>query len=586
MAAGGALGAHAQQLAAEMSERESYGPSIFSEPAGPGGEAGDVVMEVGLLLGLIAVTLGLSRTSRKSIAAPEPEAGDVVERSPATAPTRLITAARVPAQRRPAAARPPSAPVVSAVATNQRICACHSAGEILPIVSEFGALLNEVNLATALHRIAKHTKRNQADPRTVTATSEWRLLLDLAADRLQEFNVQGISNAFWALATMKVGPQDEPLMFDALRRVTLTTAAQFQPQGLANSAWACATLGWADSAVVSTLAAVSKNHIANFNAQDLANTAWAFAALKHDDIALFSAVAKTAVPYLNSFKTQELSNLVWAFKSRRQHGGVASNDDPTFFDAVGTAAARRVREMPLGALVNIAWSLAAAGQTHEVFFDTVCNSVTERVSVGSQELATLLWASATLRFRHSGLLSVATSTIISQASTFSPQDLASTSWAFATLRYCDRQSMEKLAEAALATQDRLHPPAISNLLWSFATLGVFHAELFTQLGSAVIANAPKFNVADVVASATAISKSGTAVTADAMKALGDAAVSHKDSLTPSAWVAIVTAFLAAKVNHVAVFTAAIAIVRDGERLSMKQLPVWTAARAQVEACLA
>jgi len=583
MAAVSAVGAHAQQLAAEMSERESYGPSIFSEPAGPE-EASDIVMEVGLLLGLIAVTLGLSRTSRKSAVAPEQEA-DVVERRPVASPSRPATSGRAPAPRRPPVVRPVPIPAVSAVATNQRICACHSAGEILPIVSELGAMLNEVNLATALHRIAKHTKRVHADPRTITATSEWRLLLDLAVDRLREFNVQGISNAFWALATMKVGPQDEPAMFEALRQVTLTTASQFQPQGLANSAWACATLGWADPAVVSTLAAVSKKHIALFNAQDLANTAWAFAALKHDDILLFSALAKAAVPYLDCFKTQELSNIVWAFKSRRQHAGSASNDDALFFEALGTAAARRVREMPLGALVNMAWSLAAAGQSHEVFFDAVSSAVADRVSVGSQELATLLWASATVRFRHNGLLTVATSTIMSQVSTFSPQDLASTSWAFATLRYCDRQSMERLAEAALAAQDRLHPPAISNLLWSFATLGVFHVELFSQLGSVVIANASKFNVADVVASATAISKSGTAVTVDAMMALGDAAVSQKECLTPSACVAIVTAFLAAKVSHVAVFASAVSIVGEGEKLSIKQLPVWTSARAQIDAGL-
>jgi len=425
----------------------------------------------------------------------------------------------------------------AAVQNNHKICACDRAEEILSLVGEIGHTFNEVNLATALHRVAKHCKRSRRDSAPLLARPEMETLLTMATARLPDFNVQGVSNAFWALATLKVAPENHPELVAQLRTVAAGRVAEFQPQGLANTAWACATLGIQDPALMEQLSLSCLKSLNAFNTQDLANVAWAFATVHHTADDLFTAIAAAAIPQLDQFNPQELSNIVWSFKARRQ-----PQQDAKFFVAVAECAATRTGALPMSALVNLVWSFASAGVTHKGFLEAVTNAVVGRSGgMTAQDLATLLWSAATLKYRDERLLEAAGSLILRLAPEMTGHDISNAVWALATLRYRHRAALDRLAEEALAQRARLQPQAVSNVLWGFATVGHAHKEMFVGLGEVLITQAPRYNAAQIVASATAMSKHGSP---EAMAALASAASQILPNFNPNALVTLADSFAA------------------------------------------
>ena len=75
--------------------------------------------------------------------------------------------------------------------------------------------------------------------------------------------------------------------------------------------------------------------MSEFNAQDLANTAWAFATVKQSDEKLFQALASAAERRVNELKMQELANTAWA-------RATVKLPDEKLFVALARAAERRV----------------------------------------------------------------------------------------------------------------------------------------------------------------------------------------------------------------------------------------------------
>ena len=63
----------------------------------------------------------------------------------------------------------------------------------------------------------------------------FKAVAKMAEQRLDQFNVQDLTNTAWAFA--KVGQQDEQL-FKALAKMAEQRLDQFKTQGLANTAWA------------------------------------------------------------------------------------------------------------------------------------------------------------------------------------------------------------------------------------------------------------------------------------------------------------------------------------------------------------
>ncbi|KAL5578622.1 hypothetical protein UlMin_011064 [Ulmus minor] len=140
--------------------------------------------------------------------------------------------------------------------------------------------LTPLNIATALHRIAKNMEKVsmvETHRLAFARKREMSMLVGLAMTALPECSAQGISNISWALS--KIG--GELLYLSEMDRV----------------------------------AEVALTKVGEFNSQNVANVAGAFASMKHSAPALFSELSKRASDIVHTFQEQEIAQVLWAFAS-------------------------------------------------------------------------------------------------------------------------------------------------------------------------------------------------------------------------------------------------------------------------------
>ncbi|KAJ1461835.1 hypothetical protein M885DRAFT_240345 [Pelagophyceae sp. CCMP2097] len=111
----------------------------------------------------------------------------------------------------------------AAVAVNQEITSCRTAADVLGVFERHGHKFNDVNTATALHRVATAAQRyraaaaeraantpadgaaaSTADARLASLTADVRLeaLTALAAKRQRAWQPRHVANAVWAAAKL------------------------------------------------------------------------------------------------------------------------------------------------------------------------------------------------------------------------------------------------------------------------------------------------------------------------------------------------------------------------------------------------
>ncbi|KAL6221493.1 hypothetical protein ACLB2K_004889 [Fragaria x ananassa] len=237
--------------------------------------------------------------------------------------------------------------------------------------------LSPLNIATALHRIAKNMEKvSMLETRRLAFARqrEMSMLVGIAMTALPECSAQGISNISWALS--KIG--GELLYLSEMDRV----------------------------------AEVALTKVGEFNSQNVANIAGAFASMKHSASDLFLELSKRASVIIHTFQEQELAQVLWAFASVHESAEPLLNSlDKVFKDAnqficcpnreqsnlslengvdnIGDLEINGIAHSPVlsfsrDQLGNIAWSYAVLGQMDRGFFSnvwkTLCQFEEQRIS--------------------------------------------------------------------------------------------------------------------------------------------------------------------------------------------------------------
>lgn len=212
--------------------------------------------------------------------------------------------------------------------------------------------LSPLNIATALHRIAKNMEKvSMMKTRRLAFArqKEMSMLVGVAMTALPECSAQGISNIAWALS--KVG--GELLYFSEMDRI----------------------------------AEIALTKVGELNSQNIANIAGAFASMQHSAPDLFAELSKRASEIIHTFKGQELAQLLWAFASlyepadtvfdsldrlfedhRQSKGFIGEQIGVESVDRNGDSTLLTLSRDQLG---TIAWSYAVFGQMDRSFFSYV-----------------------------------------------------------------------------------------------------------------------------------------------------------------------------------------------------------------------
>ncbi|XP_010251452.1 PREDICTED: uncharacterized protein LOC104593377 [Nelumbo nucifera] len=258
------------------------------------------------------------------------------------------------------------------VTLNKAIIEAQTAEEVLEVSTEtilaVGKGLNPspltpLNIATALHRIAKNMENVcmiRSHRLAFARQREMSMLVAIAMAALPECSAQGISNIAWALS--KIG--GELLYMSEMDRV----------------------------------AEVAVTKVEDFNSQNVANLAGAFASMQHSASELFSELSRRASDIIHTFSEQELAQVLWAFASLYEPADLLLN---SLDDAFGNAANFKyfleeerslesmedltleesldspVLNFTRDQLGNIAWSYAVLGQMDRVFFSNLWKTLSQ-----------------------------------------------------------------------------------------------------------------------------------------------------------------------------------------------------------------
>ncbi|CAI9114747.1 OLC1v1015539C2 [Oldenlandia corymbosa var. corymbosa] len=259
---------------------------------------------------------------------------------------------------------------------NKDIIEAQTAQEVLEVTAEMivavakglsPSPLSTLNIATALHRIAKNMEKvKMARTRRLAFARqrEMSMLVGMAMTALPECSAQGVSNIAWALS--KIG--GELLYLSEMDR----------------------------------LAEVALIKVGEFNSQNVANVAGAYATMQHSSPELFSGLAKRASDIIDTFQPQEIAQLLWAFASLYEPADllldsldrafnninqfnysveeVTSNSRVEGDNISGATKCRHNLDTPLlnlnrDQLGNISWSYSVLGQMDRSFFSNIWKTI-------------------------------------------------------------------------------------------------------------------------------------------------------------------------------------------------------------------
>jgi len=204
-----------------------------------------------------------------------------------------------------------------------------------------------------------------------------------------------------------------------------------------------------------------------FPAQCASIVAWSCATLRLRHLTLLDILSEVAGPRLDEFKPYEVTNMLWAYAK-------LSVPSPTLFRKTSMRLLKRAPgEFKAQCLSLAAWSIATARWRDPPLFQSLAGElVGQAMELKPQEISNTLWTFAKSRFSHAPLFEALGSAAASGHTIwrFKPQELSNTVWAFATLGLQHPNLFTKASGVVVRRSRELIPQNVANLLWAYCKL--------------------------------------------------------------------------------------------------------------------
>jgi hypothetical protein len=127
-------------------------------------------------------------------------------------------------------------------AITKRLASAVHYQQVLDCISDSVHQFDEVNVATALHRLAKLQPPNLShQPPSIIYTNQFQQICYAIRTLLDRFEAQAVSNTLWAFATL--GYQPEGDLLERIANHATAIIGTFKPQATSNTLWAFAKFG-------------------------------------------------------------------------------------------------------------------------------------------------------------------------------------------------------------------------------------------------------------------------------------------------------------------------------------------------------
>ncbi|CAJ1431850.1 unnamed protein product [Effrenium voratum] len=284
-----------------------------------------------------------------------------------------------------------------------------NASAVLNVVFEELSWMNGVNMATALHRIARHCVRGEAGPDAATP------------EAMKEVETQP---AFKAL--LRAVEQQAEM---ALLAKDHAEAEEILPAQCASIlAWSLACLDVHNDRLLAVLAQLAIPHLQDFKFYEVTNMLWAYAKLRAGGLApeLLSTIARRLKQRRRGeYKAHCLSMAIWAFTE-------VSWPDAWLFESLTEELVGQAETLQPQEICYICWALV--GKQSRKLYDMVCCALGQGDALRRfkvQEFSNFMLAITAGGISFPGLFAKAGATAIRLAKSMKPKHIASTLSAYA-----------------------------------------------------------------------------------------------------------------------------------------------------------
>eukprot|EP00927_Polykrikos_kofoidii_P071558 TRINITY_DN67819_c0_g1_i1.p1 TRINITY_DN67819_c0_g1~~TRINITY_DN67819_c0_g1_i1.p1 ORF type:complete len:778 (+),score=110.33 TRINITY_DN67819_c0_g1_i1:179-2512(+) len=375
---------------------------------------------------------------------------------------------------------------------NEEILSCVSWHEILACVVRHGEAMDELNIVTALHRVAK-LYRDEDGGRTpvrVVHTSRGLSdLLELTRHFVPRCKAQQLSNALWGCAVLDIHDAD---LLQKLCDFAVQRLAWFVPQNVANSTWAIATLSFVHENFLSGVGKYIEANVKDYSPQDLANTCWAYAKLQVCCESVLALVVAECLVKTDQLQAQNFSNTIWGCAT------LLYRDEESMM-SLANSSASRVGEFGTQEMSNLSWGMATLAYKSETWLEASGAEMARRVrECIPQDLSNTIWAYGTLMHKINEHMHKINAEVMRQIEGFSMQGLSNVIWGLSAMEYRDQWVLTCISEEVVRRPlEQFIPPDISTLLYSFAVHAWSHQGALAKLRRAARRMLPHFATRDV-----------------------------------------------------------------------------------------
>jgi hypothetical protein len=396
----------------------------------------------------------------------------------------------------------------SAVELNQKILSFSSILEASSFFSHHVAHFNAVNVATAVHRLAKIYRIDGLKKicgQTFLLKKVLRVLETQAVKIAPTFKPRELANLMWAMAVLNHTPTLE--LQNLISKQALCTIRSFKPQDISNLAWAMATLGIRPSPqLFIALSEKAIEILSQFKPQEISNLLWSMATLHFcPSNKIVNDISTHTLLIIPQFKSQELSNFLWSMTTLNL---VPSK---LLVETMCRHAESIYDDFEPQGVANILCSLAKLDLIPSRSF---CMVIFNRAGVISErfkpaEIANLMWALAKLEIAPSHeLLQALLKQAVAIAEQFLPLDITNLIWALASLRITPPYVLvEAMSLRATAIASQFSPHELSLLFWGVSTMEMGQ-DILKKMKHCIITMINQFNAHDVSNAVWALAKSG------------------------------------------------------------------------------
>lgn len=152
----------------------------------------------------------------------------------------------------------------------EQIINAQSTDVVLGLVVDNFQTLNGVNVATAMHNVAKLTKFKRAERDALLRDPRYLQLLDGTVERVSECNARAVADILWSCGTL--GELPPTLLKPVLTQVNACLEkGTFEPQHLGIMVWAFSTLKCKPTKLLEQIEDRALEQLSGFNTQNCAN---------------------------------------------------------------------------------------------------------------------------------------------------------------------------------------------------------------------------------------------------------------------------------------------------------------------------